>query len=384
MSLTIMLTGGGTGGHIFPALALREELLRRHPDWNFVFVGTKRGLEAEIVPRAGVPLEFLDIEGLIGRGWRSLRALMKLPFALRGARALLRKYSPVLVAGFGGYASFPLLWAAAGQKIPTLIHESNLTPGFANRCLAGRVNARAAAFSTVQEIWPSAVLTGMPVRAGFSLARKIALEKNIALEKAIALEKVIAPEKKTAPEKNALHVLIAGGSRGAAGLNAMVRADLDALLAQQGLMITHQTGAAQHAQFAPLAQGRANYSALPFITDMPAAMAAADLYIGRAGASTLAEITAAGLPAILVPFPAAAADHQTKNAEGMVRLGAAQLLAERDFTPGALAERVKNLAADSPRLAAMATASAAAGKPDAAAHLADLAESLIAKAAVRA
>lgn len=366
MSITIMLTGGGTGGHIFPALALREELLRRHPDWNFVFVGTQRGLEAEIVPRAGVTLEFLDIEGLIGRGWRSLRALMKLPFALRGARALLRKYSPALVAGFGGYASFPLLWAAAGQKIPTLIHESNLTPGFANRCLAGRVNARAAAFSTVQEIWPNAVLTGMPVRAGFSLARKIALEKMIA------------------PEKNALRVLIAGGSRGAAGLNAMVRADLDALLGQQGLMITHQTGATQHAQFAPLVQGRANYSALPFITDMPAAMAAADLYIGRAGASTLAEITAAGLPAILVPFPAAAADHQTKNAEGMVRLGAAQLLAERDFTPGALAERVKNLAADSPRLAAMATASAAAGKPDAAAHLADLAESLIAKAAVRA
>ena len=360
MTTTIMLAGGGTGGHIFPALALREELLRRHPDWNFIFVGTKRGLEAEIVPRAGVVLEFLDIEGLIGRGWRSLRALMKLPFALRGARALLRKYSPALVAGFGGYASFPLLWAASGQKIPTLIHESNLTPGFANRCLAGRVNARAAAFSTVQEIWPDGAVTGMPVRAGFSLAEKIA------------------------PEKNALRVLIAGGSRGAAGLNALVRADLDALLAQPGVTITHQTGTAQHAQFAPLSQSRANYSALPFITDMPAAMAAADLYIGRAGASTLAEITAAGLPAILVPFPAAAADHQTKNAGGMVQLGAAQLLAERDFTPGALAQIVKKLASDPPRLVAMAAASAAAGKPDAAARLADLAESLLAKSAVRA
>ena len=360
MTTTIMLAGGGTGGHIFPALALREELLRRHPDWNFIFVGTKRGLEAEIVPRAGVALEFLDIEGLIGRGWRSLRALMKLPFALRGARALLRKYSPALVAGFGGYASFPLLWAAAGQKIPALIHESNLTPGFANRCLAGRVSARAAAFSTVQETWPDAAVTGMPVRVGFSLAGKIA------------------------PEINTLRLLIAGGSRGAAGLNALVRADLDALLAQPGLAITHQTGAAQHAQFAPLSHDRANYSALPFITDMPAAMAAADLYIGRAGASTLAEITAAGLPAILVPFPAAAADHQTKNAEGMVQLGAAQLLAERDFTPGALVQLVQKLAADPARLAAMAAASAAAGKPDAAARLADLAESLIVKTAVRA
>lgn len=355
MSATVMLSGGGTGGHIFPALALREELLRRHPDWRFVFVGTRRGMEAELVPRAGVPVEFLDVEGLVGRGLKSLRALLKLPGALRGARALLEKHSPALVAGFGGYASFPLLWAASGSGIPTLVHESNLNPGFANRRLAARVNARAVAFADTRRIWPDARVTGMPVRAAF--ARGAA-----------------APRAARA----GCRILVAGGSRGAAGLNRIVLGELDALRALPGVTLRHQTGTAQHAEVAKAYAERGLPAPEPFIDDMAGAMAGSDLFIGRAGASTLAELTVAGLPAILVPFPAAAGNHQVENARGLERMGVARVLEERDHAPGALAALVRELTADAGApLAAMAGKSRAAGSPDAAGRLADLAESLL-------
>lgn len=354
MSATVMLSGGGTGGHIFPALALREELLRRHPDWKFIFVGTRRGLETELVPRAGVDLEFIDIEGLIGRGFRSLRALCKLPGAIGAAKRLLKKYSPKLVAGFGGYASFPLLWAATGMNLPTLIHESNLVPGFANRRLAGRVTARAAAFAVTRETWPHAAVTGMPVRASFAQA---AVNRS--------------------PGAGAFRLLIAGGSRGAAGLNRMVRTDLDALLKLPGLRIRHQTGIAQLAEFAALYREKNLAAPEPFIAEMPGAMAQADLFVGRAGASTLAEITVAGLPALLIPFPAAAGDHQVKNARGLAQLGAAEVLEEKQFHPGLLAEKIAALRGDPARLAKMAGASRAAATPDAAAKLADLAEKIM-------
>ncbi len=354
MTTTIMLSGGGTGGHIFPALALREELLRRHPSWNFVFVGTRRGLETELVPRAGVALEFIDIEGLIGRGFRSLRALCKLPGAISCAKKQLKKYSPKLVAGFGGYASFPLLWAASGMNVPTLIHESNLVPGFANRRLAGRVTARAAAFAVTRNTWPDAVITGMPVRAAFAQAssRRAALPDGFRL-------------------------LIAGGSRGASGLNRMVGADLDALLKIPGLRIRHQTGIAQLGEFTTLYKGKNLPVPEPFIADMAGAMGEADLFVGRAGASTLAEITVAGLPALLVPFPAAAGDHQAKNARGLAELGAAQVLEERNFHPGALVELIAALHDHPDTLQKMAAASNAAAIPDAAGKLADLAEKIM-------
>ncbi len=354
MTTTIMLSGGGTGGHIFPALALREELLRRHPGWNFVFVGTRRGLETEIVPRHGVALEFIDVEGLIGRGLRSLRALVKLPGAISAAKKLLRNYSPKLVAGFGGYASFPLLWAASGMNIPTLIHESNLVPGFANRRLAGRVTARAAAFAVTRDIWPDAVVTGMPVRAAFADAGARRLAQD-----------------------GGMRLLIAGGSRGVAGLNRMVGTDLDALLKIPGIRIRHQTGIAEFKKFSDLYKGKALPAPEPFIADMAGAMGEADLFVGRAGASTLAEITVAGLPALLIPFPAAAGDHQTQNARGLAEMGAAQVLEERDFDPGALAEKIGALRDQPEALQKMAAASRAAATPDAAAKLAELAEKIM-------
>jgi UDP-N-acetylglucosamine--N-acetylmuramyl-(pentapeptide) pyrophosphoryl-undecaprenol N-acetylglucosamine transferase len=354
MTTTVMLSGGGTGGHIFPALALREELLRRHPGWNFVFVGTRRGLETELVPRAGVALEFIDIEGLIGRGLRSLRALCKLPGAISSAKKLLKKYSPKLVAGFGGYASFPLLWAASGMNLPTLIHESNLVPGFANRRLAGRVTARAASFSVTRTGWPDAQITGMPVRAAFAQAAA-----------------------RRAAQPGDFRLLIAGGSRGASGLNRMVGTDLDALLKIPGIRIRHQTGIAQLAEFATLYKGKHLPAPEPFIADMAGAMGDTELFVGRAGASTLAEITVAGLPALLVPFPAAAGDHQVKNARGLAQMGAAQLLEERDFHPGALAEKIAALRDQPETLQKMAAASRAAATPDAAAKLADLAEKIM-------
>ena len=354
MTTTVMLSGGGTGGHIFPALALREELLRRHPGWNFVFVGTRRGLETQIVPRHGVTLEFIDIEGLIGRGLRSLRALMKLPGAIASAKKLLKKYSPGLVAGFGGYASFPLLWAASGMNIPTLIHESNLVPGFANRRLAGRVTARASAFAVTRHTWPDTVVTGMPVRAAFAAAGARRLARP-----------------------GEMRVLIAGGSRGAAGLNRMVETDLDALLKIPGIRIRHQTGAAQFEKFSALYRENNLVSPEPFIADMAEAMGAADLFVGRAGASTLAENTVAGLPAVLIPCPAAAGDHQVKNAGGLAGLGAAQVLEEKEFHPGALAEKISALRKQPEMLQKMAAAASQAATPDAAAKLADLAEKIM-------
>ncbi len=350
----ILLSGGGTAGHVFPALALREALLRRHPDWRFAFVGTRGGLETELVPRADLPLEFIEIEGLVGRGWRSLRALLKLPGALRAAGKLLDHYKPALVAGFGGYASFPLLWAAAGRSLPTLIHESNLAPGFANRRLAARVAARATAYESAKSPWPDAVVTGMPVRAGFAEA---------------GAARISSPGK--------LRVLVAGGSRGAAGLNRMVATDLKSLAAIPGLSLRHQAGAAHAAALAGEFQSAGLPAPEPFIHDMAAAMREADLFVGRAGASTLAEVSAAGLPALLVPFPAAAGDHQRLNALGLANLGAAEVLEEQAFVPGALAARLRALAADPARLAAMAAASRAAGRPDAAERLADLAEKLL-------
>jgi UDP-N-acetylglucosamine--N-acetylmuramyl-(pentapeptide) pyrophosphoryl-undecaprenol N-acetylglucosamine transferase len=359
--LTIVFAGGGTGGHLFPALAVAEELRRRHPEAEILFVGGRRGIETSVVPTAGFPLWTLSLSGIEGRSFPS-----KLAAACSAGLAVLRcawwmaRARPRLVIGSGGYASGPAVLAASWLRIPTLILEQNHFPGATNRFLAKRVDAVCLPSEEARRrLGGIGIVTGNPVRGEFGR---------------------IGPP----PGGPALSLLVFGGSRGARSINRAMVAALPALRAlDPPPSIVHQTGAEDlpwvREGYRGYPEGR--FEILPFIEDMPARLAAADLVVCRAGATTLAELAAAGRPAILVPYPHAAADHQTRNAEAVERAGAAVVLPDRDLDGERLASLVADLAGDPQRRQRMAEAARSLGRPDAASAVADLADSLLARGA---
>ena len=345
----MIVAGGGTGGHLFPGLAVAQAFAQR-PDARVLFVGSSSGIEATAVPRTPFPFEPLAIHGVRGRGLGGALAFAwQLPVAVLRAWRIVGRFRPMLVLGLGGYGSVPVVLAAWMRRVPSVLLEQNVHPGLANRWLAHLARRVCTTFPDSTRFFPpgKAVQTGNPERE---------------LRAAVA------------PAENHFTVFVFGGSQGARTIN---RAAIGAAgqLRQQlpGLRLIHQTGAAD-VEWVTEQYREAGVTAevVPFIHNMGDAYGRADLVICRAGASTLAELTAMGKPAILVPYPFAVDDHQRANAEVLVRNGAAQLIADAELTGERLARTVLDLAADRARLAAMSEAARRLAVPDAAARVLDV------------
>ncbi len=351
-----LIAGGGTGGHVFPALALAGEIRRRRPEAPIVFVGTRRGLETDLVPRAGWPLEFVRAKGLVGKGVKArLEGLLALPLAFLDSLRILARHAPKTVVGVGGYASGPLVATAWAKRIPTVIHEQNAVPGLTNRLLA-RLATRVAAGTDAGASRLGGVCVGNPVRREFFEIPSLG-EREV-------------------PRR--MRVLVVGGSQGASILNRLLPGAL-ALAAAKGLRFSavHQAGRGRTADVAALYERHglpveSEVSVTEFVIDMPAAYAAADLVVARAGAMTVAEIAAAGRPAVLVPFAGATHGHQEANARALEALGGAAVLTEARATEESLGDAIAALLGDPARLAACGDAARGSARPDAAARLCEI------------
>jgi UDP-N-acetylglucosamine--N-acetylmuramyl-(pentapeptide) pyrophosphoryl-undecaprenol N-acetylglucosamine transferase len=347
----VVMSGGGTGGHLFPALAVARRLSELAPGLPIVFVGGRRQIEAGILKDTGFALVPMTIEGLKGRGWKSLRALALLPVSLAQALLLLSRARPRLVVGAGGYSSGPVVLLAALARIPTLVLEQNVRPGFTNRLLRPWIRKAAVAFPESAPFFKGkAVVLGNPVRTEF--------------------ERLPA-----APPDGPFTILVFGGSQGSAFLNEAVVAALPLLAGRPGpFRFIHQTGDKDLARVrdAYRATGARDVEVAPFIADMAGRFARAHLVVSRAGATTCAELIAAGRPAILVPFAGAAEGHQLLNARALEAAGAAVVLEQGQCSPAALAGAILRLAADRNGLAALEARLAALRKPGAADRIARL------------
>ncbi len=360
-----LIAGGGTGGHVFPALALAHELKRRRPDAAIVFVGTRNGLEAELVPRAGWPLEFVRAKGIVGKGLAArLSGLAALPLAFADSMRLLSRHAPSAVVGVGGYASGPVVATAWVRRVPTVIHESNAVPGLTNRILSRIATRVAAGTPAAAAALPGAVVTGNPVRDAF----------------------FGIPSLVTRPKERRLRVLVVGGSQGAQILNRVLPEALARVVARGfPFDVLHQAGkgraAAATEAYRANGLGPDRASVTEFLEDMPAAFAAADLIVSRSGAMTAAEVAAAGRPALFVPFAAATHGHQEANALALEAAGAAIVVIEAEAAPARLADEVGALLSDPVRLLAMGAAARRAATPGAAEKLADVVLSAARRAA---
>jgi UDP-N-acetylglucosamine--N-acetylmuramyl-(pentapeptide) pyrophosphoryl-undecaprenol N-acetylglucosamine transferase len=351
--LNLLVAGGGTGGHVFPALAIAREWMSRGADRSVVFAGTARGLETKLVPAAGLPLELIRSAGWKGLGGLTLaRNLSLLPLGLWDSAAILRRHKFAAAFGVGGYAAGPLMLAAIWRNLPTVILEPNAEPGFTNRVLAAMVTRVATAYAEPAErLGRKAVLTGCPVRAEFFRAQ---------------------PVQPAAP----FRLLVTGGSQGARAINRAVVGALDLLAARwQQLSIVHQTGPRDYNDVRAAYEGRdLDAEVVPFIGDMAERFAQAHLIVSRAGAITSSEIAAAGRAAIFIPFGAAADSHQLRNAQEFERAGAARLIPESALSPEHLAQTILFLLDRPQQLVDMGARARAMARPDAARDVVDVIE----------
>ena len=354
--LRVLIAGGGTGGHIIPALAVARELVDLYSA-EVLFVGTARGLEIRLVPEAGFRLRLIDVGPLNNVSlMRRLRTLIDLPRAISACRRLIREFRPDVVFGVGGYASGPATTAALQMKIPVLTFEPNAVPGLANRLVGKRVQAAAVNFPSAAAWFHNAEITGIPVRPEFFTLK--------------------------APPLSPPHLLVFGGSQGARLFNTTLPKIVPDLLdAIPGLTILHQSGirhlASTEEAYAAVGADPSRLAVKAFFDDMPDRFARANLVMARSGASTVAELAAASKPALLVPFAAAADDHQKRNAEEMVSAGAAVMLHEWDLdTPATLRDELINLLNSPERLAAMGTAARSQAHAGAAERIAERLASL--------
>ncbi len=347
MSAPVLIMAGGTGGHIFPGIAVARELLARGVP--VVWLGGRKGLESQLVPGAGIQLETIDFSGVRGKGLLAfMLAPLRLARAVLAARRLIAGLAPRSVLSMGGYAAAPGGIAAWLLKRPLVVHEQNRVAGFTNRLLARLARRVLGGFDGAL---PGAEWIGNPVRA----------------------EIAAMPPPGEADHTGSLHILVLGGSQGAASLNTQLPLVFQRRGSAPALDIRHQCGG-KHLDKTRAAYSQAGIEARiePFIDDMAAAYAWADLVICRAGALTIAELCAAGVAAILVPFPAAVDDHQTRNAEMLVEVGAACLVAEGEDFVRRIGVAIDGLARDRGRLSGMAAAARALARPQAAARIADI------------
>lgn len=354
--MKVLIAAGGTGGHIYPGIAVATEIMRRDPESEVLFVGTARGLEVRIVPENGFQLSLINSAGLKNVGVAGkIKGLSVLPQSFLEARKIIRQFRPHVVVGAGGYVSGPVLLMAAIMGVPTLVMDSNALPGFTNRQLARFVEKAALTFEEAMPFFgKKGIVTGNPVRGEF----------------------FDVPAKQ---REDAFHVLIFGGSQGARAINnAMVEAlpfleDFDGKLT-----ITHQTGESdfENVKAAYSASKLANADVRPFISDIFVEFGKADLLICRAGATTCAEVSAAGKAAIMVPLPSAADDHQRKNAEALEKAGAAKMILQSELTGETLANAIKALITEPETITAMEAAAKKLSRPDAASVTVDIIEEL--------
>ena len=353
--MKVIIAGGGTGGHLFPGIAVAEELVARGHEVRFV--GTEKGIEARAVPKAGYALDLIDIAGIKAKGFKgTLSGLFRVPRAMSQSRAILKRETPDVVVGVGGYASGPMVLAAALGGRPTAILEQNSVPGFTNKTLGRFVKQIFGAFKTAEKSFSKKKyrLVGNPVRK--------------------PVREVLA----NADGGDGDGVLVVGGSQGAHAVNELVFEAMKLLAAVgQAPRLVHQTGEKDREELAKrYADAGIAADVRAFIDDMGAAYRGAAVVVARAGASTLAELTMIGKPAILIPFPFAADDHQTVNAKELADAGAAYLLPQASTSPTELAEAMRGLLEDRDRRASMATASRALGRPQAHVEIADAIEAL--------
>lgn len=355
-ALSVLIAGGGTGGHIFPGIAVAEEFKRRYPESQIVFVGTPSGLENRIVPQAGFTLELIEVSALKRVGIaQQLKSLVGLPKSFLAVHSLIKEYTPDVVIGVGGYASGPAVLIASLLSVPTMVAEQNAMPGFTNRLLKRFIKAAAVSFQEAADYFgKKAEVTGNPVRAEF----------------------FDIPVKEPS---DVIHILITGGSRGARAINdAMIKALPLLYSVKDRITITHQTGQADFESVRDVySKSGLNADVKPFIDRMIDEFYRADLVVCRAGATTIAELAAAGKPAIMIPFPFAADDHQRKNAEAVERAGAGRMILQAELSPDRLAQELSWHINDPQQLLRMAETAKRLGRPDAAAKVVDLAVSII-------
>jgi len=364
MALRVMVAGGGTGGHLYPGIAVARELLARQPDALVTFVGTARGIEARVVPLEGFALDVIRSRGLKGKGLVDrLRGALIMPASFVDAWRLLSKRRPQLVIGVGGYSSGPVVVLAAMRGVPTMLLEQNAVPGLTNRLLSRFVRAAAVTFDSTREFFgDKAFASGNPVRPEF-------------VSPAVPTQGWASDE-----QTSVTRILVFGGSQGANAINvAMVEAAPRLAASHSHFRLTHQTGERD------VEMVRAAYRAAglpadvePFLYDMGRRLRDADVIVCRAGATTLAEITAAGKAAILVPLPTATDDHQRKNAEALAASGAAEVLLQNELSGAVIADRLLALAGDPARRARLAAAAHALARPGAAKAIVDRALELVA------
>lgn len=351
----LLIAGGGTGGHLFPGVAVAEEFRGRYPDAEVLFVGTEKGIEARILPELGWNLQFIEVSGLKTVGLLgAVRGALRIPGALKQSRALIREFKPTTVIGVGGYASGPVVLAAQRMKIPTAILEQNSVPGLTNRILGKFVDKIFLSFAHSQSFFKArkSELVGNPIRPQI-------------------LDTLDSSRPERSPD-NPLRLFIFGGSQGALSVNQMSCEALATLSDSDiSFSIVHQTGSIglEAAQTA-YAEAQIDADCRAFISDMAAEYTKADIIISRAGATTIAELGIAGVPTVLIPYPYAANNHQELNAEEMVGAGAARMLLQGDGASEKLAEILKELQTDSVR-EKMATAMRSFARPDAAREIVD-------------
>ncbi len=351
--MKLLIAGGGTGGHVIPALAIAQEWLSRGKEREVVLVGTERGIEMKLVPQAGLPLETLRVAGLKGKGGATLlRNLVMLGPAMSDARRVLRKHKPVAAFGVGGYAAGPMMLATWFGGVPNVIFEPNAEPGLTNKLLAKISKRIATGYEISAHAWgKKAIVTGCPVRPEFfSIAPRL-LEKPFRL-------------------------LVTGGSQGALPINRTFVDAMDRLAERKNeLSIVHQTGERDYnAVRTAYARREINAEVVPFLTNMAERFAWADVIVCRAGAITAAEIAAAGRAAIFIPFGAATDSHQLRNAQEMQRAGAGRLITENELTAERLTTEIFSLIDQPEQMETQSTAARTLARPHATRDIVNLIE----------
>src|SRR5271169_741492 len=353
--MRVIIAGGGTGGHVIPALAIAQQLKKQFGA-EVLFIGTARGIETRLVPQAGFPLELIQVGALKNVSLMTrVKTMFDLPRAIAASSRMLTAFDPEVVIGVGGYASGPAMVAAIRRRLPTLAFEPNVVPGFANRMIARWVSAAAVHFEETCRYFPHCRVTGVPVRAAFFS---------------------IPPKTGGSPA-----LLVFGGSQGSRAINqAMTTHESLAGLREKipGIHVIHQTGQRDYDHvLAAYQQSGISGEVHKFIDDMPATFGRADLLVCRSGASTVGEITAAGKPAIFVPFPAAADDHQNVNARALEGAGAAVVVEESKLGAAYLVDTIGALIGDAGRLRSMSAAAKSLAHPKAVEEIAEMVAQLV-------
>ena len=365
--MRVIISGGGTGGHIYPAVTIARALIDASENCQILFVGTKQGLEADIIPKEGFEFKAVEGQGFERKlSFGTIKTIFKAFAGLGQSIGVIRSFKPDIVIGTGGYVCGPILLAAALMGIPAMIQEQNVIPGVTNKILARFVKKVAVGYAQTTEFFgkysDKVVVTGNPVRKAVLLATREEGIRDLSLS------------------GQKLTVLVAGGSRGARSINnAMIKVHRR-FAGQDGIQILHVTGQNEYNNIVGLieksgiaAEKAGNIKVVPYLYDMPKALAVADIAVFRAGAVGLAELTVRGIPAILIPYPYAAENHQEFNARSLESAGAAVVIKDAELTGKRLVSELEKLIADRQRLGEMAIASKKQGRPDAAAMIAQIA-----------